>query len=139
MLELNQGDEERFRVPEGTTEKVWHRAVWGHYDRWRKVCRRRSSLGTRDACGKAYIDTTGTVDKFALFCVEFPPLLEKPASKAKAVVEVRLCAIFGGAVAPQDNKDGAATFNLGMGGGDMTLALFHDEIYDISLQEAWGC
>ena len=71
--------------------------------------------------------------------MEFPPLLEKPASKAKAVVEVRLCAIFGDAVAPQDNKDGAATFNLGMGGGDMTLALFHDEIYDISLQEAWGC
>ena len=138
MQELKRGGEERFPAPEGTTEEAWRAVVWKHYLRWSYLCFRGGYVDTKNACRKAYIHTGGEVDKFVLYCAEFPPLLQKPASKAKATIEAWLGAMFNDAVTPQDNNDGTVSSSTGFDRDNMTSALFHDEVYSISYKEAWG-
>lgn len=138
MRLLKRGEAGDLPAPEGTTKAAWKAVVWAHYLRWLEVCLRGGTADTKNACRKEYIHAGGGVDTFVLFCKEFPPLMEKPASKAKAIIEAGLDAMFNGTATPQDNNDGSAAFNSDVDGCEMTLAHFHDEIYNITPQEAWG-
>lgn len=136
MLELKRGGEERLPAPEGTPEEAWYTVVWEHFLRWCKLCLRGGTADRMNVCRKAYIHSDGEMDKFVVFCAEFPPLLKKPASKAKAAIEVGINAMF--TATPQDNN-GAVFFNVGESSEcEMTRALFHDEVYDINPKKAWG-